>query len=141
MSTINILIGMAVYTVGAGMPNMFGIPMVWVCSVFQWLTNGHHFVLFSSGVDKWRTELLTRPLYMYGKFIMFIIKMVQTSQKFGFPMVRNIGNQKNGSHLVFGPLENRTSKCLVFQCVWYSLLVFKPPMVFGSPQSFRNIFE
>ena len=56
--------------------------------------------------------------------------MVKTSQKFGFPMVPTIGKQQNGGYLVFGPLENRTSMCLVFQYVWYSNVQYYPATVF-----------
>ena len=55
--------------------------------------------------------------------------MVKTSQKFGFPMVPTIGKQQNGGYLVFGPLENRTSMCLVFQYVWYSNVQYYPATV------------
>ena len=36
----------------------------------------------------------------------------------------------NGGHLVFGPLENRTSKCSVFQFVWYSNVWYSSPPLF-----------
>ena len=35
--------------------------------------------------------------------------------------------EQNYGRLVFGPLENRTSKRLVFQCVWYSIIRYSSP--------------
>ena len=89
-----------IFTVGAGIPNAFKIPMVVApCSVFQWC----------SVLNKMAAILLD-------------------FQWFGFRMVGTIAlaiaiTENSNTE----PLEIRTSKRSVFQCFWYSNFWYSSP--------------
>ena len=65
--------------------------------------------------------------------------MVYSSQKFSFPMVQSFRKKKkNGGHLIFEPLENRTLKRLVFQCSVEARTVLSGNVILHSKMLFES---
>ena len=77
-------------TVGARIPNAFGIRMVQSHSDVEWLG---FWMVFSF-------PMVQTVLYI-DKFIVFIHKMVKASQKFGFPMVQTIRKPNKMAVILF----------------------------------------
>ena len=64
------------------------------------------------------TEFLLAQTVLYIKEIYYaIFKSSRLSQKLSFPLVWTIDKQKKWQPSFFGPLQNRTLKHSVFQCV------------------------
>ena len=64
--------------------------------------------------DHWKTELLDSLDHFIHKKIYIQKRSILANGRDHWK------TEQDGGHLVFGPLENRTSKHLVFQFVWYS---------------------